>query len=366
MPLAGRRIVITTDAVGGVWRYAMDVAAGLARRGVAASLLGLGPGPSAAQAAEAGAAGVELLWLDARLDWTLTDPAAAQALACDLAELAVRAGAGLLHLNAPALAGAVEPGIPMLVAAHSCLTTLWKAVRTGAPPAEWDWHRRLTARGLRRATVATAPSAAFAADLVAVYGPLPALRVIPNGARAIAPAARKEIVLAAGRWWDPAKNVATLDAAAAHIRWPVLAAGPPTGPSGEGVPTKNLRLIGNVDPALMAGSMARAPIFVSLSLYEPFGLSVLEAATTGAALVLADIPTFRELWDGAALFVAPTDPADAARAVNALIADPAIRGRLGAAARARSEYYTLDAQVDALLAAYAGTLTERPLPVDPA
>ena len=55
-------------------------------------------------------------------------------------------------------------------------------------------------------------------------------------------------------------------------------------------------------PRSRAGS-ARCPIFVSAARYEPFGLAVLEAAQAGCALVLSDIPTFRELWDGAALFV---------------------------------------------------------------
>ena len=31
--------------------------------------------------------------------------------------------------------------------------------------------------------------------------------------------------------------------------------------------------------------------------YEPFGLSILEAALSGCALVLGDLPSLRELWD---------------------------------------------------------------------
>lgn len=53
--------------------------------------------------------------------------------------------------------------------------------------------------------------------------------------------------------------------------------------------------------------MQRAAIFVAPAVYEPFGLTVLEAASAGCALVLADIPSFRELWQGAALFVPPND-----------------------------------------------------------
>lgn len=364
--LAGRHIAITTDAVGGVWRYSMDLAAGLACRDAAVTLVGLGPEPGADQRAEAETAGVALAWLDAGLDWTLADDGAAAALAADIAGQAAAVGADVLHLNAPALAGAGEPGMPMLVAAHSCLTTWWRAVRTGPLPTAWDWHRRLTARGLRRATVAVAPTAAFAAALTEAYGPLPSLRVIPNGARPVAPGPKREAILAAGRWWDPAKNAATLDAAAADIRWPVLAAGPFVGPSGETVATGHLRRLGSLDRAAMADATACAPIFISLSLYEPFGLSVLEAATGGAALVLADIPTFRELWDGAALFVGPRDPADVAGATNGLIADSTLRARLGAAARDRAAAFGLDRQTDAMIAAYADALAGRPLAVLPA
>jgi len=49
--------------------------------------------------------------------------------------------------------------------------------------------------------------------------------------------------------------------------------------------------------------MPGAGLFVSLSLHEPFGLAVAEAARLGPTLVPSDIPTFRELWEGCALLV---------------------------------------------------------------
>jgi glycosyltransferase involved in cell wall biosynthesis len=359
-PLAGRRIVITADAVGGVWRYALDVAAGLVRRDVRAAVLGMGPEPSGAQLAEARAAGVALDWLDDRLDWTMRGPAEAEALARDLGRHPMLRAADILHLNAPALHGAGEAPRPTVVAAHSCLTTWSRGVRGAAPPAEWAWHRRLTARGLRRAAVAVAPSRAFAQDLVAAYGPLPALRVLPNGAVPVAPLPREDVVLAAGRWWDPAKNIETLDAAAARIDWPAQAAGSVSGPRGERVTARHLQLLGTLGAGEMAERLGRAPIHVSLALYEPFGLSVLEAASAGAALVLSDIPTFRELWEGAALFVGPRDAEDVARAVNGLIADPGLRRRLGADAARRASLYSLERQVGGLIEAYATALAPSP------
>jgi glycosyltransferase involved in cell wall biosynthesis len=359
-PLAGRRIVVTADAVGGVWRYALDVAAGLVRRDVRAAVLGMGPEPSDAQRAEARTAGVALDWLDDRLDWTVQGAADAEALARDLARHPMVRAADILHLNAPTLHGAGEAPKPTVVAAHSCLTTWWRGVRGSAPPAEWEWHRRLTARGLRRATVAVAPSRSFAQDLVAAYGPLPALRVVPNGARSVPALPREDVVLAVGRWWDAAKNAEALDAAAGRIDWTVQAAGPLTSPGGERIPLRRPQLLGTLGPAAMAERLGRAPIHLSLALYEPFGLSVLEAATSGAALVLSDIPTFRELWEGAALFVDPRDPHDVARAVNGLIADRALRRRLGEDAARRAGRYTLELQVDGLLEAYAAALGHTP------
>ncbi len=85
-------------------------------------------------------------------------------------------------------------------------------------------------------------------------------------------------------------------------------------------------------------------MFASPSRYEPFGLAVLEAAQAGQALVLADIPTFRELWDGAALFA--SDDGFAA-ALRRALDDPA---RLAAAARKRAGRYTAEVMAERTLA----------------
>ena len=52
-----RRILMTIDAVGGVWRYAMDLAAALRSESVETVFAGFGPAPSAHQRAEAEAIG---------------------------------------------------------------------------------------------------------------------------------------------------------------------------------------------------------------------------------------------------------------------------------------------------------------------
>ena len=136
------------------------------------------------------------------------------------------------------------------------------------------------------------------------------------------------------------------------MSWPLRAAGSCRGPNGQGFAFSRVVAEGEMPAGEVRTMMARAGIFVSPSLYEPFGLAVLEAAETGTALVLADIATYRELWDGAARFADPRDPAAFARELATLVADPAARGRLGAAARARAASFTPARQADAMLSAY--------------
>ena len=117
-------------------------------------------------------------------------------------------------------------------------------------------------------------------------------------------------------------------------------------------PDRSARL-GELSGGACAARMARAQLFVSPAIYEPFGLSVLEAARLGPALVLADIATFRELWSGAAVFFPPHDSASLAAAINRLIDDTALRRTLAANARERAARYSLDAQARATVQAWS-------------
>ena len=83
---------------------------------------------------------------------------------------------------------------------------------------------------------------------------------------------------------------------------------------------------------------------------------MLEAAQAGCALVLSDIATFRELWDGAALFVGGWDAATWADAIETLRADPGRRTRLGRAACERAARYTPATNAAAMSDLYAGLL----------
>lgn len=353
-----RRVLLTTDAVGGVWRQTLDLCAGLAEAGVEPVLLGLGPRPDATRALEAHAIpGLRLDWLELPLEWMAKDEAAFTPVPRAIAERAAFHGADVVHLMSPAQAAGIETPLPVVVTAHSCIATWFRAVRGSDVPPAWAWQKAWSARGFARADMATAPSRAFAQALEREYGPLPRLRVVHNGQPAGEPAPggpRLPQALAAGRFWDDGKGLALLDAAAALARTPILAAGALAGPNGaQAAPPRHVQALGLLDAAAMREAYARARLFVSTALYEPFGLAVLEAAHAGLPLVLSDIPTFRTLWDEAALFVDPHDAAAVAAAIDRLCADERLCAELSAKARAAAEQYSFARHVHDMGAVYA-------------
>ena len=116
-----------------------------------------------------------------------------------------------------------------------------------------------------------------------------------------------------------------------------------------------LRLLGHVDDSLLPGLYAGARAFALPSLYEGFGLPVLEAMAAGTPVVAADTTALPETCAGAAALV-PPDGESFAAALTALLADDAERERVRAAGLERAATFTWDAtarRVDELLSAAA-------------
>ncbi|RFB85837.1 glycosyl transferase [Rhizobium leguminosarum bv. trifolii] len=351
-----RRVLMTVDAVGGVWSYAMDLAAALKPRHVEVVFAGLGPAPTTDKIAEANRLGT-LVWLEAPLDWMAGDEAAVAEVPRLIADLARRTKVDLLHLNLPSQAAGMETDLPVLVVSHSCVVTWFAAVRGSEVPHDWQWQYRLNQAGFARAGMVIAPSSSHASAMEAAYGPISNLSVVYNST-ALDPSnePKQDFVLAAGRWWDEGKNGAVLDAAAAMTRWPLKVAGANGGPNGQYLQFRNADHCGELSRERMKVLARQAAIVASPSIYEPFGLAALEAARAGAALVLSDIPTYREIWNDAALFVDPYHPKAFADAFNRLADDPQHRVALGQRAQERSARFSLEAQAQAMCAIYSGTL----------
>ena len=332
------KVLMTADTVGGVWTYAMELAGALRPHGVRVVLATMGSRMDAAQRAEAAAlpnvtvheSSFRLEWMDA--PWQDVDRAGEWLLALERAERP-----DIVHLNG--YAHADLPWLaPVVVVGHSCVRSWWEAVKGEAPPPSWDAYTGRVRSGLQAADVVVAPSHAMLTSLERHYGPLARTRVIPNGrAQALFQPARKELfIFAAGRLWDEAKNLAVLDRIAGALPWPTYVAGDMQSPDGRGKPVTAVRPLGRLDRATLAQWLGRASIYAFPARYEPFGLSVTEAALSGCALVLGDIPSLREIWGDAATFVAPDDEAGLARAIRWLCDDPTLRRAQGARARRRA------------------------------
>jgi glycosyltransferase involved in cell wall biosynthesis len=347
-----RRILMTADTVGGVWTYALDLARGLAAQGVQTVLAVFGPPPDELQAAQAIAvSGLMLQPLLLPLDWLAERPSDVRAAGQAVAAIAAREAVDVVQLNSPALAAGAPFPVPVVGVCHSCVATWWRRMRGTPLPEDFAWRSALVAEGYATCDALVAPTAAFAAATAEAYDLVTPPRVVRNGRQlpAQATSCQADFVFTAGRLWDEGKNLAVLDRAAARLPMPVVAAGPVRGPNGMRLNAHHLRLPGRLGAVAIARILARGPVFVSTACYEPFGLAVLEAAQAGCALVLSDIPGFRELWDGAALFVAPMDDAGLAQVILDLAHDHQGRAALSCAARERSQRYDVESMTTGML-----------------
>lgn len=360
-------VLMSADAVGGVWQYSLDLAAGLVGRGLPVTVAILGPAPSGARIAAAEAAtGARIVATGLPLDWTAGTPEAVLGAARALAALADAIGADLVHLHSPALAQADYP-VPVAAVCHSCVATWWDAVETGPLPPDLAWRHDLTVRGCRAADALLAPTRAHALATARVCSLAQPPVVVRNGRglsglspRAAVPRPLVPHAFTAGRLWDRAKNAAALDRLADRLSVPLRAAGSVEGPNGTRIEIRHLHQLGRLDEAGIAAELAGRPVFVSLARYEPFGLAVLEAAAAGCALVLSDIPSFRELWDGAAAFVGADHDGAAAEVVQGFLGDPAQREAAGKAAALRAARYGVDAMIEGVLGVLGGLLAGAP------
>jgi glycosyltransferase involved in cell wall biosynthesis len=341
---------MTCDALGGIWSYCADLAAGLAAAGIEVVLAGTGPEPAASATA---ALAARPRWLDLPPTWLAESPDRIRTLAAAIGSLQRETRADLVHLNQPGEAAFLAVDVPVVVAAHSCLTTWWHSVRGTAPAEDWRWRAAIEAEGFRRADAVVAPTASHAAAVAAAYT-MATPAVVPNASSAAAGPAggRTPVVVGAARWWDTGKNLDVLDRAAAGCAWPVRLYGSRRGPDGSAVVARHAQPLGSRPLDEVHRALRHAALLASHSLYEPLGLAALEAARSGATLVLADIPGYRELWNGAAAFFDPRSSAALAGALDALIHDEPRRAALAAAAGGRAAAYTPDAQVAALLEVY--------------
>jgi glycogen synthase len=317
---------------------------------VRVTLAVMGPEPSASQRRQAAEiSGLDLHACDYRLEWMSRPWDDVDAASGWLLSLAERVRPDVVHLNGFCHA-ALPWNRPTLVVCHSDVVSWFNRVRGEAPPErEWFEYRRRVREGLRSASLVVAPTAAVLREVQEHYGQLENTKVIFNGKSmdgdAALTEAKEPLVLSAGRLWDEAKNIEALARIAPALYWRTCVAG-------EGEVLPHVHHLGRLAPDEMARWMRRASIYALPARYEPFGLSILEAAASGCSLVLGDIPTLRELWDGAAVFVDPFDDKALEISINYRIKNDGVRHQMARAAASRSRMYSSKALGCAYLFAY--------------
>jgi len=332
------KILLSTDTVGGVWDYTVTLARELDAMGCEVLIAAIGE-PRDERLARI-PPGVQVTWRSYRLEWMEGADGDVREAARWLRELAQLWAADVVHLNQLAYAAFGFPA-PVVTTVHSDVLSWWTHNHGTHAPPEWAAYAGWVRDGLRGSDAVVTPTQYQAALTWRHYG-VPVTRVIHNGievADGEPPARAEPLVVCVGRAWDQGKGVDLLDEAAGMMgpgAPPVHVLGETAAPHGGVFRAKHVTLHGRVERAEVDVWLRRATLYVAPSRYEPFGLAPLEAAAHGCALVLSDLGTFGELWNGCAAFFPNGDAAALADVLSRLAADPARIARLAVAARKRA------------------------------
>jgi glycogen(starch) synthase len=350
-----KHVLMTTDTLGGVWTYAIELAGELSRVGIRVSLATMGSQLRREQREEAGAiSNLNIYESRFKLEW-MDDPWNDVTAAGEwLLHLERMLEPDLIHLNNFAH-GALPWRSPSLVVGHSCVLSWWSAVKHTSIPERYFRYRKRISQGLHAADLVVAPSHGMLGELNRLYIPFTHGLMISNGRRpeCFHPGRKQDFIFSCGRIWDEAKNIAALHEIAPELEWPVCVAGQQAHPNGGASSLSNLVSLGQLSQQNIAGWYARASIYALPARYEPFGLSILEAALSGCALVLGDIPSVRENWADAAILIPPDQPAELRDAISHLIRSGAGRAEFTTRAQVRAREFTSQRMASEYLRAYS-------------
>lgn len=130
----------------------------------------------------------------------------------------------------------------------------------------------------------------------------------------------------------------------------------------EDLSTRGLRghvlVLGRVSDEEAACLYSSASVFVFPSLYEGFGLPVVEAMACGTPVVSSRSTSLGEVAGGAAMLVDPNDPRDIRDVLAHVLEDPDLRSTLRTKGLARARKFSLERQGQELSELY-GAILER-------
>jgi glycogen(starch) synthase len=337
------KVLMTADTVGGVWTYCVELCRSMQAYNVKFYVVTAGAKLNPSQKNEAAALeNVFIYETNYKLEWMQDPWNDIDESAQYLLRLEKEIQPDLIHLNSYSY-GSLNFKAPKIVVAHSDVYSWWMAVKKDYPTAEWHQYFKRVKDGLQNADLIIAPSLAAMDDIKTVYGIYNENFVIYNGRNPELFYQQEKLpyIISLGRIWDEAKNIKLLAAAAPQINYKIKIAGENNFEnSSTNISKKNIEYTGKLDTDEIAKELSAASIFVLPAKYEPFGLSVLEAALSGCALVLGDVPSLREIWQDNALFVDPDDATALAETLNDLLENKEKLDYLSASAFSHAKKYS--------------------------
>jgi glycosyltransferase involved in cell wall biosynthesis len=252
-------------------------------------------------------------------------------------------------LHCPTYRGPLRPARPLVVTVHDLAVfrhpeTFNRWTRTYSP--------RVVPRVLRAARLIIAVSDFTRRELAELLGvPDEKIRVVPNGVdnefTRDGPRADGNYVLAVGTL-EPRKNLQRLVEAARRNDVELRVVGA-RGWGGVELGGNGVSWLGEVSDAELARLYRGAICVAYPSLYEGFGIPVLEAMACGAPVVTSRGTAMEEVADGAAVLVDAHDPAEIAAGIERAAAE---RETLVARGLERARAFGWDAVADATVAVY--------------
>lgn len=350
------RILMTVDTVGGVWNYALELIKGLTDRGIEVALATMGPLPDIEKRKMLNDfKNVELFESSFKLEWMEEPWEDVEEASEWLLELEIMLHPSVIHLNG-FVHGALPWHSPVVVVGHSCVSSWFEQVKGEKLPSSWQIYQKRVTEGLKGADTVVAPSKAMLSMLEKHYGVTENAMVIYNGRGICGSGSQKqELILSAGRIWDEGKNIEALMSIASELAWPLFIAGDQ---ADRQINHERLNLLGKISYPSLCAWMGKASIYALPARYEPFGLSILEAAINKCALVLGDIESLREIWGDAAIFVKPDDRDELKCAINSLIYQDLLRAEYGRKARQRALQFSSKNMVDSYLTLYQNLISK--------
>jgi glycosyltransferase involved in cell wall biosynthesis len=252
-------------------------------------------------------------------------------------------------LHCPTYRGPLRPALPLVVTVHDLAVFRH-------PEALNRWTRSYSPRAVPRVLAAArrviAVSEFTKRELVELLRVADEkIRVVPNGVDAEfsreGPAATGDYVLAVGTL-EPRKNLASLVEAARRNDVELRVVGA-RGWGGVELAGNGVRWLGEVNDADLARLYRGAACLAYPSVYEGFGIPVLEAMACGTPVVTSRGTAMEEVADGAAVLVDPSDPAELAAGIERAAAE---RDSLVARGLERARSFRWDAVAEATVAVY--------------